>query len=155
MTDNTQVANGTLAGRLDFSGNDVRSLNDINGTLEATLQQTQALQLPVLQQLTPYVMPNQSSATTFNSGEVRARFGRGVVRFERFALVSSLAQLFIEGTVTLQGRLNLDVTANTGRLGINPAAPLVRLRVLSSLLGGEVLPQILFLALHGLLRFDY
>ena len=74
-------------------------------------------------------MPNQSSATTFNSGEVRARFGRGVVRFERFALVSSLAQLFIEGTVTLQGRLNLDVTANTGRLGINPAAPLVRLRI--------------------------
>jgi hypothetical protein len=32
----------------------------------------------------------------------------------------TLLQLFVDGTVTLQGRLNLQVTATTGNVGVNP-----------------------------------
>jgi predicted anti-sigma-YlaC factor YlaD len=52
----------------------------------------------------------------------RARLSRSVVRIQRFSLSSTLLQMIIEGTVTLQGRLNLDVTARTGTLGVNPNA---------------------------------
>jgi hypothetical protein len=35
--------------------------------------------------------------------------------------VGDLARVFVEGTVTLQQRLNLDVVANTAQMGIDPS----------------------------------
>ena len=42
------VAVGKVTGRFDFAANDFRTVDDLNGTLEATLAQSQALELPVL-----------------------------------------------------------------------------------------------------------
>jgi hypothetical protein len=119
ITDSGQVAGGRLAARIDFSGSDVRSIDDLNAVVDASFSRTQALQLPVLRQLTPYLVPGQSG-TTFQSGELRGRYGNGVFRVQRLALEGSLLQLFAEGTVDVGGRVNLDVVANTGQLGANP-----------------------------------
>jgi translocation and assembly module TamB len=121
MTELSQMGTGQVSGRFDFSGSDVRSLDDLTGTLEARLQQTQALQLPVLQQLTPFLLGGQSSAAVFQNGSLRGRLIRGAVRIDQLTFSGSVLQLFLAGTVTLQGRLNLEVTANTGNLGVNPA----------------------------------
>jgi translocation and assembly module TamB len=109
---------GRVTGRLDFAGTDMQSLDDLTATLQASFQQAQPLDLPVLRQVAPYVLPGMSSSATFQSGAVRARLARGIVRVEQLTLVGRLAQLFIEGTVTLDGRLNLEVTARTAQLGV-------------------------------------
>jgi hypothetical protein len=118
-TDFSQVASGLVTGRFDFSGTEVRSLDDLRGTLDATLQQTQALQLPVLQQVAPFLLTGQSSAL-FQSGNLRGRLAGGIFRIDRLGFTGNLLQLIVEGTVTTQGRLNLDVTAQTGQLTANP-----------------------------------
>jgi hypothetical protein len=129
-TDLSQIGNGLSTGRLDFGGEEVRSLDDVNATLDATLAQTQALELPVMRQLAPYILPGRSTNAIFRSGTVRGRLSRGVFRIQRLNLEGTYGQLFVEGTVSLQGRLNLDVLANTSNFGPNtPALRLLGLRI--------------------------
>src|SRR5437588_10624511 len=68
-------------------------------------------------------------STKFQRGDLKARVANGVVRVQHLALVSDLVKLVIEGTMTRQGRLNLDATATTGNLGgLNNATLLVLAR---------------------------
>jgi hypothetical protein len=108
----THYLKGRVSGRVDFGGTDMRSLDDLNATVRATLRDTQALQLPVLSALTPFVLPGQS-ARTFRSGQLSGRLSRGVFRIAGLTLDSDVAQLLILGSFTVQGRLDLDVTAQT------------------------------------------
>lgn len=117
--DLTQVGSGQVTARIDFSGHDVRSLNDVTATVDASFSQTQAFQLPVLSQLVPYIAPGQSN-TTFQSGELRGRLANGLFRVQRLSLSGQPVNLFANGTVGRDGRLNLDVVATTGRVGVNP-----------------------------------
>src|SRR5262249_18978119 len=110
---------GRVSGRLDFSGQDVRSLNDVTARLQANLNETQALQYPVFRQLTPYL--GIPSSTTVQTGDVRAVLGRRIWRVEGVSLESDFLKLFGQGTLTIQGRLNLEVAARTGQVGVNPA----------------------------------
>jgi hypothetical protein len=118
-TDTGQVAAGRLSGRIDLGGTDIRSFRQVTAQVNASFSQTQALQLPVFRQLTPYIAPGRSTAT-FDSGDLRGRLAGGVFRVERLTLVGRWAQLFAEGTVTVEGRLNLDVMARTGQVGPDP-----------------------------------
>ena len=88
--------------------------------MNATLADSQALQTPVLNAVAPYLAPGQS-AMTFQKGELRGRLGRGVFRIQRLNLSSAIVQMAVVGSVTTGGRLDLNVTGNTGRLGYNPA----------------------------------
>jgi hypothetical protein len=115
----SSYAAGRVNARIDFGGSEIRSADDLTATIDASFQQTQAFQLPVLQALTPFIVPGQS-ATTFQRGDLRARLSRGVVRLQRLTLTNPTVQMIVEGNVTLGGRLNLDVTARTGTLGVNP-----------------------------------
>jgi translocation and assembly module TamB len=117
----SKIANGRMSGRLDFGGENVHSIDDLTATLDATFSQTQALQLPVLDVLARNVAPGQS-AMTFQTGDVQARLARGVVHVKRLSMSNATLQMLIEGTVTLSGRLDLEATASTGTLGINPNA---------------------------------
>jgi translocation and assembly module TamB len=112
-------AGGRLTGRLDFASVNLRGADDLTASLQATLSQTQAFQLPVLSALAPFVAPGQGN-TTFQTGEVRARLSNGVVRVQQLALVGPVVRLLVEGTVNFQGRLDLDASAATGDLGVNP-----------------------------------
>jgi hypothetical protein len=119
LANSTPVGGGRLTGRLDLAASDLRSPDDLTGMLEARFQEAQALEFPALRQVVPWVAPGQA-AMTFRSGDVRARLAHGTVKVERLALTAPALELFAEGTVTLAGRLNLEVTARTGQVGANP-----------------------------------
>jgi translocation and assembly module TamB len=116
-----KIAGGRMSGRLDFGGDNIHSLDDLTGTLEASFAQAQALQLPVLDVVAHEVAPGRS-AMTFEKGEARATLSRGVVRVNRLSLSNATLQMLVEGTVTLQGRIDLEATASTEVMGINPNA---------------------------------
>jgi hypothetical protein len=109
---------GRITGRLTFAGQDVRSVDDLTARLDATLNETQALQFPVFRQLSPYLLIPPS--TSVQTGDVRAVLGRGVWRVQRLTLQSDFLRLFAQGTVTLRGTLDLEVLARTGQVGVPP-----------------------------------
>jgi translocation and assembly module TamB len=112
-------ASGRVSGRIDLAGSEMRSLNDLTALVQAKMRQGQALQIPVLRQLTPYLRPGASSAT-FPSGELKGRLAGGVFRIQHATLTGDFIKLLILGTINLAGNLNLDVTAQTGLYCLNP-----------------------------------
>lgn len=136
FTEQTQYASGLATGRATFGGRDLHAPEDYTATIEATLAEAQAFQMPVLRQIAPFVMPGQSANTTFRSGDLRMTLARGIFTVQRLALVGNYARVFIDGTVTLSERLNLSVVANTRQLGVDPA--LLRIVGLSALAAGPL-----------------
>ncbi len=128
LADVSSYAQGKVSGRLDFAGGEVRSLKDLTATAQATLQDAQTLQLPIFNLIVPYLLPGQGGAT-FRSGEVHARLSNGIWRLSQMTLENNIVHLIIQGTLTVQGRLDLEVTGRTTTLGgLNP----LLLRVLLS-----------------------
>ncbi len=119
--------NGRVTGRFDLQGRNVRSADDLTGTLIATLNQTSVRELPLLRQVTPFLNPS-GLTRPFDAGDVRGRLSRGVFRVERLALANPGAQLYAEGTVSLEGRVDLDVVAHTGPAGPDAAGLRVLIR---------------------------
>jgi translocation and assembly module TamB len=117
----TNVAAGQVTGQFTFSGSEVRSINDISGNLVAAFTRAQALQMPVLRQITPYI--GMGPTTTFQRGDLRGRLDRGVLRIQQLALEGGNLKLHVDGTVGLEGRLGLHMVAKTGDVGL----PTVRL----------------------------
>ena len=115
---------GKTTGRFDFSGDDVRTAADLKGTLTAKFGQTTVREIPILGSISPLLSPVQS-LTKFDSGELQAQLGSGLFRIDRLFLASPGAKLFAGGSVSLGGRLDLEVVYNTGNIG--PSAPLLRL----------------------------
>ncbi len=118
--DISSYASGRVTGRADLGGSEIRSLNDVTANVQARLRDTQALQLPGFSVLTPYILPGLGG-TTFNTGDLRGRLGGGVFRIDSLNLEAPVAHLFVQGSVTLATRLDLEVIARTGNLGgVNP-----------------------------------
>lgn len=113
-----RLAAGKITGSYTFAGRNVRTANDLTGTLNATLRDAQAMSLPVLERTVPYLTGGVSGSTTFGDGALRAALARGVVRIERFSLSSGSTQVYAQGKATLTGRLELNVTVNTGQLNM-------------------------------------
>jgi uncharacterized protein involved in outer membrane biogenesis len=116
MTDSTAIGGGLATGRIDFAGSNVRSLDDVTATVDASFAQAQALRMPVLSALVPFVARGQSNST-FQSGRLRGRLSAGIFRVQGLSLSGNVVSLFAEGIVSTGGRLNLDVTATTGLIG--------------------------------------
>jgi uncharacterized protein involved in outer membrane biogenesis len=116
LGENALVGNGTITGRFDLAGTRVRSADDLTGTLVATLNNTSVREVPILQQITPFMNP-AGLAKPFQSGDVRGTLANGLFRVQRLALSNPAAQLFAEGTVATTGRLDLNVVAHTGTIG--------------------------------------
>jgi hypothetical protein len=108
-----------VTGHVQFGGDNVRSLNDLTADIRAKLHQTQAVGVPVLAQVLPFIAPGQSNAT-FQSGSLRGRLAGGVVRIGSLALQGTYLRVYARGNVTLTGRLDLAVTAQTGQFGPEP-----------------------------------
>jgi hypothetical protein len=125
---------GKITGNFTLAGRDVRSVNDLTGTLKAKLRDTQAAALPLMQMMQSYVAGGFTSSSRFGSGDLRARLSRGVFRVERLSLSSQSVQVYATGNVSLSGRLNLSVVVNTGQINNSPAILLIvaRLSVLVS-----------------------
>src|SRR5262249_1401316 len=119
-SDSSEFGSGRVTARIDFAGTDVQSFDDLTATVDASFSETQAMQMLVLRQLAPYLSPGLSRSSTFQSGDLRARLDRGILRIQRLGLVGRYSQMLIEGNVTVDtGRLDLRVLANTGQLGPN------------------------------------
>lgn len=111
----SRLANGKVSGVFTLAGRNVRSARDLSGTLKADLSNTQAMSMPVMERVLPFLSGGISGGTTFDDGDLRARLANGVVRIERFTLTSSSAQVYAQGSVTLAQRLRLQVTVRTGQ----------------------------------------
>jgi large exoprotein involved in heme utilization and adhesion len=68
-------------------------------------------------------------STTFQRGDLRARLDRGVFRIQQLALEGGNLELHVEGTVSLEGRLNLNVAAKTGEPGVPTGLRALALRI--------------------------
>ena len=133
---NSLVGNGRITGRLDLAGSEMRSLDDLNGVLIATLSNTSVKEIPLLQQTIPY-LNTIGLAKPFQSGDIRGTLSRGIFRIQRLALANPSAQFFADGTITLQNsRIDLNVVAHTGNVG--PQAAGFRLLVSKLPLFGPV-----------------
>ncbi len=111
--------NGRVSGRIDLGGEIIRSVDDITATLNARLNQTSVREVPLISVVSPFLQPI-GLLKPFDSGEVKGRLSKGVFRLERFALSNPAAHLFAEGSITLKGRVDLDVIAATGQVTPNP-----------------------------------
>ncbi|HEX5272309.1 MAG TPA: AsmA-like C-terminal region-containing protein, partial [Gemmataceae bacterium] len=116
LTESTAVGGGLASGRIDFSGGNVRSLDDVTATVDASFSQAQAFQMPIISSLMPFIGRGQSNST-FQSGRLRGRLSGGVLRVQELSLSGNSLGLIAQGNVTMAGRLNLDVTASTRAVG--------------------------------------
>src|SRR5439155_1959715 len=53
----TSVASGLASGRVRLGGRNMRSAADLTAAVEARLAQTTAMQMPVLRQVSPFILP--------------------------------------------------------------------------------------------------
>jgi translocation and assembly module TamB len=116
LGENALLGNGTLTGRFDLGGSNVRSVGDLTGTLVATLNNTSVKEVPIIRQVAPFLNPT-GLVKPFQSGDVRATLANGFFRVQRLALANPAAQLFAEGTISTSGRVDLNVVAHTGTIG--------------------------------------
>ena len=106
---------GRVTGRFDLGGENVRSANDLTGRLVGTVRQANVREIPVLNVVAPFLNPT-ALARPFDRGDIQGRLRGGVFRLERLTLANDQADLFADGTITLQRRLDLRVVARTGNL---------------------------------------
>ncbi|MFO0864578.1 MAG: hypothetical protein U0744_08000 [Gemmataceae bacterium] len=111
------LGSGYLTAKIVVKGDNVRGIEDLDASIEGAFSQTQATAIPILGDIAPIL--GIAGSTTFQRGDMKARLDRGVVRVQRLALEGGLFKVFIDGTADVQGRLNLNVVANTGNLLTN------------------------------------
>jgi hypothetical protein len=107
---------GQLSGSVQFQGANIRSVDDLTGRFQGTLVQSQAMALPVLESLTTALGFTSASAETFTKSEIQGHFQKGIFTVQRMTMESPENRLFVEGTLTTRGNLDIDVTADTRKL---------------------------------------
>lgn len=137
------LGSGAMNGQFTFSGSEMRSLDDLTGQVVATIGEGPVYDLPVFSRVAEYVVPSVGSRglVQFDKGELRGRLAKGQFRIERLGLTGPQSRLFLDGTVGVRtGRLDLDVTAVTGQVGLN--AGLLRGYAVRALAAGAVPAQV-------------
>ena len=111
------LGNGRINGQLDFHAQDLHRWDDLSAKLEATLSQTQALALPVLHLLGPYLAPG---GRLDHFRERRSYRTAGSWRGATAAPEPDqpALQLILVGTITLSSRVDLEVHAHSGDLAL-------------------------------------
>ena len=132
------TGNNPVTGKFDFNGTNVQSVNDLKGSLRANLGEAKPLLLPLLSDLVPFLGPGSSVSSLIREGEVRASLSNGLFRFQKFSLTGPQLSLFIDGTISLLGRVDLNVVAQAGNFGLD--SRLVRLARLALPLTGVGIP---------------
>jgi hypothetical protein len=104
--------------------------------------------MPVLGDLGAYV-PGYAAlgSSRFNEGRLEATLSGGVIRVDRLSLASNQLHLFLEGVISLAGRLRLDAVVATGQ----NANPVLAQTLMSSLVAAAVPPAAVLLAANDYL----
>jgi hypothetical protein len=139
------ILRGQLDGEMTFAGKSIRSINDVSGTFDVSLQQSQALLLPALEELAGSLGLIYPASETFAETKANGTFRNGVVMLKRMTMVSSDYRLWLEGVVRTNGSLNVDVTADTQAIqsaavliGVLRPIDFLRRRLLYFNIGGNI-----------------
>ncbi len=139
------LLSGRTTGQVQFKGSNVKSFDNLSGTYSAELTQSQALLIPVLEDLTSSLGFSSPASATFSKTEAKGRFRRGVVKVERMTMESTAAQLFIDGEMNTRGNLDFNVTADTAQaaavgvaLGVLRPTEFLRRRLIFLHVGGSL-----------------
>lgn len=108
------AGSGTIDGIANLRAKNARSVDDLVGTFAIEMQNIQAMQIPVLDQLPKMItlsppVPGRGQ----DGGTIRGRISGGLVHLDEAAIYQSNVQVLVSGNATLAGRLNLDVVAST------------------------------------------
>lgn len=115
---------GILDGVVRMKARRANDARDMTGSFHMTLSDAKSLQLPVLSDITSF-LETLPSTTAFEKSTIDGRIANGIVYVEQATLSAPSAQILIDGNATFQGRLNLNVMAQTGADG--PADQILKL----------------------------
>ena len=107
---------GRLGGTLKLSSRDMKSPKDLTGSFRGSLENSDAFEIPLLNQASRLINTPTLQTRRFNSEEIEMSLSKGVIDVKSFNLRNSLANVTIDGKVTLEGRLQLGLAARVERL---------------------------------------
>jgi hypothetical protein len=131
LTRNTLIdLNNSLAGKLNgkvsFEGRNMRSARDLTGTYDAQLIQSQTLLLPAMEALTASLGIPSAGSLTFSDTKMRGTFGQGSIRVQEMTMEGPNTRMWVDGRISYEGGLQLNVTADTGQISpVNVAVGLI------------------------------
>ena len=113
----SNTGKGKLSGHLELKSRNLKSLNDLNGSFDGHLDQSNAFTIPVLAQVSN-LLGNTSVLRNeqFDSEQMVLRLSKSRIAIEEFNLRSEIAKVVVTGDAWLDGRLNLDIAARVERL---------------------------------------
>ncbi len=133
---------GRISGATTVQGRNLRSLSELSGTYRLSLSDSPVLQLPVLNALADR-NGIASASQRFSQTEIEGRMNRGSIDIDQMTMSASGIHMFVEGTISKRGQLNLDVTADTSELvavgmvvGLFRPIDLIRRRLIFLNMGG-------------------
>lgn len=116
---------GYVDGTIDFKGRRIKSLSEIDSTFSFDLSRSHAFDLPVLEDLQPFITAAPQS-TVFQEGKIEGRSSRGTIYLEEVSMVNPQVQVYLDGTVGGNGRLRMNATVQTGNTNQTLALWLLR-----------------------------
>lgn len=133
---------GRLSGNATIQGRNLRSLRELSGVYQLSLSDSPVLQLPILNALADR-NGIASASQRFSQTEIEGRMNRGSIDIDQMTMSASGIHMFVEGTISKRGQLDLDVTADTGELmaagmvvGLFRPIDLIRRRLIFLNMGG-------------------
>ena len=111
------TGNGKLSGKLKIKGRNIRTQNDLAGSFRGTLKQSDALSLPLLDQVSRFLGSGRTLRNDqFDSETIELALSKGRIDVKQFRLQNSLTSIFISGDAWLSGKLDLEIAARVEQL---------------------------------------
>lgn len=110
---------GIVDGSIRMWAKRADDVQDLAGTFEVNLSRIKSLEVPLLDGLQTFAQSIDltGGSDAQNSGYLVGRLAGGMVHVDEFSLAQNNVQVLIDGTATMAGHLNLNVTASTGSMG--------------------------------------
>ncbi len=123
---------GTLSGKLDLSATNFRGPKDLKGSFLGTMNQARALQLPVLNSVSPFVNRSQFANRKFNDGLIKLDLRNSNIKVHQVAFADDLVQVLMDGNMRLNGRLDLAAIVHVGQNNNDPIRTILKSPLLAS-----------------------
>ncbi len=107
---------GKLKGKTTFTGRNIRSWEDLSGSFSGSLIQSKTLLLPAMNAVSTSLGLPSPGAITFPDTKIQGTFGDGSLVIQQMSLEAPEARMWLDGRLAYTGRLDFNVTADTGQL---------------------------------------
>ncbi len=123
---------GRLNGKLKIHAKNLRTVKDLRGSFNGTLDRAQAFQLPVIDSVSPYVNRSQIKNRRFEQGRVDLVLQNSKIQVRQISFADPQVQVLIDGGFWLNGRIDLQTIVHIGPNKDDPLRQLVRSPLLAS-----------------------